>query len=138
VRQKNLLEYLNGEAEEEHKCPVCGRSFQSTKSLNQHFTRKHVFKLGEGVELHQIDGERFIMKVTMSAGMVDTLVKTLMRAGVELDNFLSECFMFGDSLFDKDIKPLIEEKAASRILPILEREGLIEKPIRREQPRYIS
>jgi len=136
MKQKDLLEYLEGGVREIHKCTVCGKEFPTSSGLRRHFTRSHVVKMASGVELREIDGETVQLNVRMRKTMLDVLLKTLERAGVELDDFLVECFMFGDSLFDRDIKPLIEEKAARRIIaPIMEemkKEGV------RERPKYIA
>jgi arginyl-tRNA synthetase len=137
MKQKDLLEYLEGKVREIHKCTVCGKEFPTSSGLRKHFTRRHVVKMASGVELREIDGETVQLNIRMRKTMLDTLLKTLERAGVELDDFLSECFMFGDSLFDRDVKPLIEEKAARRIVaPMMEE--IVKKEGVRERPKYIA
>jgi len=113
MKQKSLLEFLEDSGR--NICKYCGKEFRTEKGLKMHYTKVHFFHYDEDVKVLEVDEDHVQLNIKMRKTLFQDLMKTVKRSGVDLCNFLSEAFIFGDFLFDHEVKKYIAHKAWTRI-----------------------
>lgn len=114
MKQKSLLDFVD----EKHKCKYCDRKFATEKGLKIHSTKAHFFYHDENVEVVEVDANHIQLNVKIRKTLFQDLMKTVERSGADLCRLLSEAFIMGDILFDKEVRKYAAQK--NLILPLLE------------------
>ena len=116
MKQKSLLDFIS----EEYTCKYCNRKFASERGLKIHCAKAHFFYHDENVEVVEVDNNHIQLNVKMRKTLFQDLMKTVERSGVDLCRLLSETFIMGDILFDKEVRKYAAQKNWNRILPFIQ------------------
>jgi len=116
MKQKSLLDFIS----EEYTCKYCNRKFASERGLKIHCAKAHFFYHDENVEVVEVDNNHIQLNVKMRKTLFQDLMKTVERSGVDLCRLLSEAFIMGDILFDKEVRKYAAQKNWNRIQPFLQ------------------
>jgi len=127
MKQKSLLDF----AAEDYTCKYCNRKFATERGLKIHSAKAHFFYHDENVEVVKVDSNHIQLNVKMRKSLFQDLMKTVERSGADLCRLLSEAFIMGDILFDKEVRKYAARK--NLILPLLETGAKV-----KEEPTYIS
>jgi len=126
--QKSLLVYLP----KEYECKYCNRKFATEKGLKIHCAKAHFFYHDENVEVVEVDSNHVQLNVKMRKTLFQTLLKTIENARVDLCRFLSQAFLMGDVLFDKEVQKYATLKTWQKVCTYLQAETKKE-----EKPSYV-
>lgn len=128
MRQKSLLDFLP----KGYECKYCNRKFATERGLKIHCAKAHFFYHDENVEVIEVDDGHVQLNVKMRKTLFHDLMKTVERSGVDLCRFLSEAFLIGDVLFDKEVQKYATQKTWQKICTHLQA-----KMEKEEKPTYV-
>jgi len=98
-----------------YECKYCNRKFATERGLKIHCAKAHFFYHDENVEVVEVDSNHVQLNVKMRKTLFQSFLKTVENSGVDLCRFLSEAFLIGDVLFDKEVQKYAAQKTWQRI-----------------------
>lgn len=109
--QKRLSDFLK----RKYRCKLCNREFDSLKALRIHHSRSHFIQEDEDLKIVD-QGSHVVIELKLRKSMFNDFMKTVQRSGVDLEHFLEEVLIFGDALFDNNVRGYIAAKIGNMIL----------------------